>query len=94
MKLNNLAKEARRLKSKIEFEECSLKREFEECKLKIEFEEISLKIEFEENQAFLELVEALNSEASIWKQISAQALTLSVFFWYASGPGIPPILDL
>ena len=40
MKLNNLAKEARRLKLKIEFEECNLKIESEECSLKIEFEEL------------------------------------------------------
>ena len=35
LKLDYLAKEARRLKLKIEFEECSLKIEFEECSLKI-----------------------------------------------------------
>ena len=52
LKLNNLAKEARRLKLKIEFEECKLKIEFEECSLKIEFEERSLKIGFEEKRAF------------------------------------------
>jgi len=40
------------------------------------------------------LVEALKSELFIWKWISAQALTSGVFFWFASGPGIPPTFDL
>ena len=81
--MNNLAKEARRLK-------------FKSANLKIEFEECCLKIEFEEKRALFGVGrEALKSEIFIWKGILARASTLGVFFsWYASGPGIPPTLDL
>tara|TARA_B100000686_G_scaffold266956_1_gene281979 strand:+ start:67 stop:228 length:162 start_codon:yes stop_codon:yes gene_type:complete len=53
--MNNLAKEARRLK-------------FKSANLKIEFEECCLKIEFEEKRALFGVGrEALKSEIFIWK---------------------------
>ena len=73
LKLDNMAKEARRSKLKREVWPLNLKK----------------------SELCLGLVEALKSEIFIWKWISAQASTLGVFFsWCASGPGIPPTLDL